>query len=519
MNTRNPSNAAKESYDMIIIGGGIYGVMLSFVASQYGLKNLLLERDDFGCATSFNSLRIVHGGLRYLQKADLHRFFESVGERRWFLRNFPGLVEPLSCLLPLYGKGVFRPSIFRVALKINDILSLHRNFGVQQNFQLPSGRIISPKEVEKIFPAVDTQGLKGGALWYDASMPDSQILLMEILKQSCAMGTTALNYVDVRELIESNGAIQGIIAVDKEDSKTYKFNSKVVVNAAGPWCRELAANMDKDYPELFRSSIAWNVLFNKKALSDHALAVTPKRNGAPTYFLRPWKGMLLAGTIHEPWDGVESNPKPKMNSVRNFIDDLNRSIEHLKLNADDILHIFSGLLPAKEQGSSELAVREIILDHGENGGIEGLYSISGVKFTTARLVAEKTIKKILRNSVKAQKNQPLTGIFKQSIFHHSGIFDFDWRMNGSDQNWRDDLKKIIKEESVMHLDDLILRRTSLGDNPKRAMEVSSAICELFDWEETKRKWEVERLRSYYQDTLPNKISGEELQLANSELSN
>lgn len=513
--TRNLSVATKEPYDIIIVGGGIYGVMLSFVASQYGLKNLLLERDDFGSATSYNSLRIIHGGLRYLQKADLHRFFESVGERRWFLRNFPGLVEPLPCLLPLYGKGIFRPSIFRAALKINDILSMHRNLGVPEDYHLSSGKIVSLQEAEEIFPAIDKQGLKGSAVWYDASIPDSQLLLMEILKQSCSMRTTALNYVEVQELIKSNGIIQGIIAVCNEDSKAYKFLSKVVVNTAGPWCRELAANFDKDYPQLFKSSLAWNVLFNKNALSDYALAITPKRNGAPTYFLRPWKGMLLAGTIHESWDGVVSNPMPSMNSVNNFIDDLNRAIPKLNLKQDDILHIFSGLLPAQKQGTNKLAVREVILDHGENGGINGLYSISGVKFTTARLVAEKTIKKVLYHSGKIPKRQPLAGEFKRNIFDHIGVFDFDWCMNGSNKNWKDELKKIIKEESVIHLDDLILRRTSLGDNPNQALEVAPSICELFDWDKMKCEREVERLKRYYQNTMPNKDSKEELELANS----
>src|SRR3970040_1750222 len=109
---RQPEAASKEKYDLIIVGGGIYGAALSYMASLYGLESLLLERDDFGGATSYNSLRILHGGLRYLQKLDLHRFWESVRERNWFFRNFAGLVEPLPCLIPLYNRGLYRKSIF-----------------------------------------------------------------------------------------------------------------------------------------------------------------------------------------------------------------------------------------------------------------------------------------------------------------------------------------------------------------------------------------------------------------------
>ena len=87
---RKPELFQKKFYDVIIIGGGIHGIMLALVSSQKRLKTLLLERDDFGGATSFNSLRIIHGGFRYLQNLDLPRFFESVSDRKWFLQNFPG---------------------------------------------------------------------------------------------------------------------------------------------------------------------------------------------------------------------------------------------------------------------------------------------------------------------------------------------------------------------------------------------------------------------------------------------
>lgn len=502
---RNPSDASKETYDLIIIGGGIYGVMLSFVASQFGLKNLLVERDDFGGATSYNSLRIVHGGLRYLQKADLHRFLESVNERRWFLRNFPGLVEPLPCLMPLYGIGIYRPSVFRPALMLNDILSMHRNEGVHRDYHLHSGRIVSRQETEEIFPGIDRQGLKGGAVWYDASMPDSQLLLIAILKQSCWMKTTALNYVEAVELLRSNDGVEGLVAIDRENSRTYHFSSKIVINCAGPWCRELAAGMDRDYPELFKSSIAWNVLFDRKALSDYALAITPKRPGARTYFLRPWKGMLLAGTVHEPWDGVESNPMPSTESVTQFIDDLNQSIPNLDLTHEEILHIFSGLLPAKREGSTELAVREVILDHGKTGGLKGLFSISGVKFTTARLVAEKAVRKIFPDLQVPPNDRPIKGDVDESTLRRAGIFNFEWRLNGPSHHWKDDLKKIIAEESVLHLDDLILRRTTLGDNPARALAVAPAICELFEWDTFRCEQELARLRKYFEDTIPSGI--------------
>ena len=487
--SRNTEAILNKTFDAIIIGGGIYGVMLSLVASQRGLKTLLLEKEDFGGATSYNSLRIVHGGLRYLQKLDFNRFFESVSERKWFLKNFPDLVEPLACLMPLYGNGVYRPFVFRIALLLNDILSAKRNKGISPESKLPGGKIISTNEIINIFPDADILGLKGGAVWFDGSMPDSQRIVVESLKWSCSLGASAFNYFEVTDLILENNKISGLTAYDKENRKYYNFKSKIVINAGGPWNRKIAAHFDRDYKELFQSSIGWNILFNKKALSSYALAIRPRKPNSNFYFLRPWKGMLFAGTVHEPWNDMNKEPIPSENSINNFIEELNSSINNLNLNREDILQIYSGLLPAKKEGSKDLIEREIIIDHAENKGPAGLYSISGVKFTTARLVAEKTINKIFQNIPIKYKGR--------EKFNYLKKLDFNWYPDNLDEETKGLLNEIIFTESVQHLDDLILRRTSLGDNPKRAMRLAKQICSLFGWDENKTENEINRLNEYY----------------------
>lgn len=496
--TREPDLAVEQNYDLIIIGGGIYGVMLSLISAQKGLRSLLIEKEDFGSGTSYNSLRIVHGGFRYLQRADFQRFFESVNERRWFFQNFHGLVKPLPCLLPLYGNGVYHPSILRVALKINDVLSFNRNKNVHPDFILPSGKVVSSGEVMKIFPGVNTNGLKGGAIWYDGAMPDSQRILIEILKWACSLGAMALNYMEAKEIIIENSIVSGLIAYDCENDKYYKFKSNHIINAAGPWSRELAAQFDTDIPELFKCSIAWNILFDREQLSDYALAVTPERPGARTYFLHPWKGRLLVGTGHAPWSDVTRNPIPPAEGLEVFIDDLNEAIPGLCLEKKDILKIYSGLLPAKKEKTTELSVREVIIDHGERGGIKGLYSLSGVKFTTSRLVAQKTLNKIFPTTKKKTNTY-----LKQDIEYSKipptrlGLFDYNWSPDPKDERWKKDMLEIIRKESVIHLDDLVLRRTSLGDNPLRALQIAPSLCALFDWTKQRCDEEVRRLHSQF----------------------
>src|SRR5690606_18835162 len=129
---RDLQRAQEARHDLIVVGGGVHGVMMALEAARRGLRPLLIERGDLGSGTRWNSLRIVHGGLRYLQSFDLPRYRESVAERRWFMRNLPDLVAPLPCLMPLYGNGLRRPMIFRVALKLNDLLSARRNDGVAE---------------------------------------------------------------------------------------------------------------------------------------------------------------------------------------------------------------------------------------------------------------------------------------------------------------------------------------------------------------------------------------------------
>jgi len=124
---REVNQCAHEHFDLIIVGGGVYGIMLALESGFCNKHSLILETNDFASATSFNHLRTLHGGLRYLQSMDLPRFFESVQERQWFFVHFPDFVKILPCIMPLYDKGVRRKSILRFALKLNDLFSKNRN--------------------------------------------------------------------------------------------------------------------------------------------------------------------------------------------------------------------------------------------------------------------------------------------------------------------------------------------------------------------------------------------------------
>jgi len=395
--------------------------------------------------------------------------------------------------MPLYGTGKFRPTIFRLALFLNDLLSITRNSGVHPDWRLPPGKVLDPTQTRIIFPAAKTQGLKGAVVWYDAIVPDSQRLLMEILRWSCKYSATLLNYVEASELLKGENGVEGVKAIDRMRGESHEYKARVVINAAGPWCRQVASRFDRDQPKLFKPSLAWNVLFNREAPSTYALALVPKRPNGPTYFLLPWKGMLLAGTGHAHTHKSEERPAPSRELLEGFLKDLNLAVPALGLNEDDILHVFSGLVPATKTGSARPAVRERIIDHSKKGGPRGLYSISGVKFTTARRVAEKTLNRIFPTRASCNKDHTRAFEPPQNVRMDRGIFDFNWEPKVNESQWKTDLISIIDEEAVQHLDDLIFRRTTIWENPSRALECSPVISKFFDWDSSRRSQEINRV--------------------------
>jgi glycerol-3-phosphate dehydrogenase len=388
---QHPADLARKPYDLVVVGGGVYGIMLTFEAARRGLRALLLERRDFGGETSRNSLRIVHGGLRYLQTLDFKRFREHVAERRWFMRHFPHLVTPLSCLMPLYGEGVFRVPFFRPILAFNDLLSSDRNKGVPPIAHLPGSRTISAAQVMQAFPAVRIEGLEGGIIWHDGFIPDVSRLFTAALGLADAGGADALNHVEAKDLVLEAGHVVGVEAVDCQTGEAVTFNTNIVINACGPWSQDFAERCGLDAQGLFAPTLAWNVVFNRPWNVDCAVAVRPQSKGARFYFLVPWEGKLLAGTGQAPWSGEADHVTLASEHLEAFIADLNRAVPGLALQRSEAETVMAGLLPVERPGSSALANREKIIDHGSKGGPEGVFSVSGVKLTTARLVAERVL--------------------------------------------------------------------------------------------------------------------------------
>ncbi len=464
MITRDVAGAESRDHDLIVIGGGIYGVCVALQSASRGLRPLLVERGDFGHATSWNTLRIVHGGLRYLQTLDFPRFRESVRERGWLRSRFPELVVPLRCLMPLYGRGLRRPAVFRVALAVERRLAARALAPDLSDGALPPGRVIGPDETASIFPAVPRDGLGGGAVWYDAFMPSSERLLIELLRWAVALGASALNRVEATEPIVRDGRIEGLRARDNVRRADVAFRSRTIVNCAGPQAAEVAGRFDRAIPRLFRPSIGFNLLLARQPAADAAVAVDSSMPGGGTYFLQPWGHRMMVGTYHAPVD--ESRPPSGVSEelVREFVDDLNATLPELRLSTDEVLRVHWGFLPVARPGTTTLTSREEIYDHGAHGGPPGLHSVSGIKFTTARCVAEKAVARIF-----GTRQPPLGGAGDERRPEPSawpGALEIERLFAEAPADAEAVVRAIVREESVLEPDDLLLRRTDWGFDPE-----------------------------------------------------
>jgi glycerol-3-phosphate dehydrogenase len=391
---RNLDALANGTFDVAVVGGGIHGVALALEAARRGQRVALVEMNDFGCASSGNSLRILHGGLRYLQTFDLPRFRESVAARRWYAQHFPDLVRPLPCLMPLYGRGLKRPVVMRLALAANDALAAARNDGLAARAQLPAGRILSRAETLAEFPAVRQQGLVGAALWYDYQMASSERILIGMLHWAADLGAVTANYVEAKRYTTTGGRFDGVAMLDRRSGRELVVRARVIINAAGSASPELAARAGYAGLRFSPPSMAFNVLFDSPSMGDCAMAVSAPESGAATHFICPSRHGVCAGTAHLPRPGVPGAPAaPTEQEIAAFIAELRADVPDFPWSSASVRRIFSGFVPVSRAMTSNLAVRADVIPVGGQGS--RLHSVVGIKYTTATQVAARALNEIL----------------------------------------------------------------------------------------------------------------------------
>ena len=400
--TRDLRRLADSRFDVIVIGGGIYGTTVAWDATQRGLSVALVDRDDFGGGTSFNSAKTVHGGVRALQTGSLGELRLFLGERRALCRIAPHLVEPLPFVIPTYGRVMRNRWLLGVFFATYDVLSRRRNDGVDPARHLPPSRRLSRDECLALNPTIDPVGVTGGIEWHDCQMQNSDRLNLAFLQSATDGGAMAANYAEVTGLLSVNRRVAGVEVYDRIGGHHLDIQGKAVLNCGGPWAPSLLRQLLPGFPGSGLPALlskAMNLVSTKPLGTTHACGSWVDGR---LLFAAPWRGRSIVGTSHHHFEGT-AGPRPvRRDEVEHFLAEVNRAFPRAGMTLDDVGLVHCGLLPAAQAGGRPDALRKasIVTDHRADG-MEGLVSVLGVRYTTARDTAQQAV-----DTVFAVRGQP-----------------------------------------------------------------------------------------------------------------
>lgn len=423
---RNLAELAEREFDVVIIGGGVAGACIAWDATLRGLSVALLERGDFGARASANFLKLVHGGIRYLQHLDIPRLRASVAERTTLLRIAPHLVEPLPFAMPTYGRHGER-TVLAAGLRAYDLLSAGRNRGLDDaTRRLPRGRLLSSDEARELLPEVDPEGLSGAGIFYDGLIYNPARLTLGFLAGAAERGARVANYVEATELLRDDGRVRGVRAAGVPEGDSFEVRARMVVNATGGWAPGLLSReglADETPPTFSRDAC---LILRRELAGGHAIALrTGTRDpdaiisrGARHLFLVPWRDTTLVGVWHKVHRGDPSAYGISDGELDRFLDDVNDLGLRFEVTRDDVSRTCCGLVlfgsRQPDGGNLSYGKRSLLVDHEERDGVPGLLTAVVVRYTVGRRLAERVVDRILERLGReagpcATRDTPLPG--------------------------------------------------------------------------------------------------------------
>ena len=469
-----------RDWDVLVIGGGISGAGVLLEAARRGLKALLVERRDFAWGTSSRSSKLVHGGLRYLKDGHVRLTAESVREREMLLACAPGLVEPQGFAFAQYGRARGRRS-FLAGLALYDAMA-----GRRERHWLDADAFLMAA------PNVKRDGLAGGIVYTDARTDDARLVL-RVLREALGHGAAAVNYLGARELLRSpDGRVRGALLAG--DGMEYAVRARVVVDATGAW----SGPLHDAGPRLRPLRGSHLVLPAWRLPLACAVSLMHPHDGRPV-FAFPWEGATLVGTTDLDHDeDMERAARITRGEVDYLMAALQAQFPHLQLTDKDILSTYAGVRPViagKEGGAPSQEGREHVA-----WSSPGLVAIAGGKLTTFRAIALDALRLVKQQlpgwddpldacAVFAPVPHPGAGVPRRLHGRHgacaAALLDAAQpgeleRIPGTETAWAE-LRWAACAEAVLHLDDLLLRRTRLGlllrDGGTAHMDRIRSICQ------------------------------------------
>lgn len=399
-----------ETFDLLVIGGGITGAGIALDAAARGMRVALVEMRDFASGTSSKSTKLIHGGLRYLKQLEINLVREVGRERAVVHRLAPHLVSAEKMLLPLIEGGTYGKWATALGLYVYDFLA-----AVEDNDRR---RMLTQAETLAEEPLLRKEGVVGGGLYAEYRTDDAR-LTIEIIKTAVQHGALCLNYVTVEDFLYKHGKIQGIICKDTIKNEALIIKSNFVINAAGPWVDTLR---QKDHSlqgkRIFHSKGVHLVVPHERLPIKHAV-----------YFDVPDGRMIFAiprlrttyiGTTDTPYEGDLNQVLTTKEDVDYILNAANQMFPDVNLTVTDVESSWAGLRPLifeEGKSASEMSRKDEIFESES-----GLISIAGGKLTGYRKMAEKVVNRVAKK-FKTQQNRQFESCKTNTIPLTGGVFN------------------------------------------------------------------------------------------------
>jgi glycerol-3-phosphate dehydrogenase len=548
---RNIAALIDHSFDLIVVGGGIFGACAVWEAALRGLSVALIEKKDFSHATSANHYKMAHCGIRYLQHGDIRRLRESSRERSALMRIAPHLVHTMPIVIPTYGHGSKGKIFLGTGMFLYDLMTMDRNQGLLPEKKIQPSRFFSAAQVIECFPGINRKGLTGAAVFEEGQIYNPPRLALAFIKAAADKGATPLNYVKAQGFIKNGNRIQGVKAIDQLTGNQLEIRGRVVLNTAGPWAHRLLASglgFDLSPPPVFSRDFAFVIPRRFDTPYGLALATETKDadsivdRGGRHLFVVPWRDYNLIGVWHKIFDGPSEELTVTENELNGYVNEVNSAYPGLISSLDDITMINMGLTlfgEEEQQGAKQISFgkRSQVIDHQHTHGVEGLLTLIGVRATTARGMAAEAIKIIadrlgqksvkvdstripinggniddldmLIKNVSLQYKTKLTsehaealvrnyGSAYRSVLQYAQANPALFETVPGGNVLKSEIVHAVREEMAQKLSDVVFRRTDLGTGEQpssEALDVCAAIMSKeLDWDSGRCAREIEDAR-------------------------
>jgi glycerol-3-phosphate dehydrogenase len=371
---------ARETWDLVVIGGGATGLGTAVDAASRGYRTALLEAHDFAQGSSSRSTKLIHGGVRYLAQGSFHLVREALVERGLLLQNAPHLVHARDFLVPAYH--FWQLPYYGAGLWLYDRMAARWSLG--------RSRWISRAEVLTRAPTIRPAGLLGAIVYTDGQFDDARLAIC-LARTLADLGGLALNHMPVTALSRRAGSISGVEARDLETGETFLVPAKAVVNATGVFTDSIRKLDDPDAPLLIAPSQGAHIVLDSSFLPGQTALMIPRTDDGRVLFAIPWQGRVLVGTTDTPMATLPPEPRPLQGELDFLLDHARRYLDRAPTRCD-IKSLFAGLRPLiRPPGARGITTAKLPREHAVLVSQSGLVTIMGGKWTTYRAMARDTV--------------------------------------------------------------------------------------------------------------------------------